>query len=100
MEEDLKVLGIFHIKETNTKIDNCFITFEFEDNESYNFKLIIKNTNNITKFYKDFQITNRCNFRNFKNQILIWKEENKFYCFEFSSNEIESKLNFFFRKAK
>ena len=98
MEEDLKVLGIFHIKETNTKIDNCFITFEFEDNESYNFKLIIKNTNNITKFYKDFQITNRCNFRNFKNQILIWKEENKFYCFEFSSNEIESKLNFFLEK--
>ena len=94
MEDDLKVLGIFHIKETNTKIDNCFITFEFEDNESYNFKLIIKNTNNITKFYKDFQITNQCNFRNFKNQILIWKEENKFYCFEFSSNEIENKFNF------
>ena len=91
MEDDLKVLGIFHIKETNTKIDNCFITFEFEDNESYNFKLIIKNTNNITKFYKDFQITNQCNFRNFKNQILIWKEENKFFYFEFSS---ENKLNF------
>ena len=91
MEDDLKVLGIFHIKETNTKIDNCFITFEFEDNESYNYKLIIKNTNNITEFDKDFQITNRCNFRNFKNQILIWKEENKFYYFEFSS---ENKLNF------